>query len=105
MTKIVFIGVGSLGFTRRLVRDVFTFPLLEDATLALMDVNAERLEFGRRSAQLIADLGKRPAKIEATMDRAQALEGADAVLTNILVGGTKVLQHDIEIPQRYERGH
>ena len=26
MTKIAFIGAGSLGFTRELVRDVLTFP-------------------------------------------------------------------------------
>jgi alpha-galactosidase len=41
--KITFIGAGSLGFTRGLVRDVLTFPLLKDATLCLMDINPERL--------------------------------------------------------------
>jgi alpha-galactosidase len=29
MTKIVFIGAGSLGFTHELVRDILTFPLLD----------------------------------------------------------------------------
>ena len=43
MTKITFIGAGSLGFTRGLVRDILTFPLLRDATLALMDIDTERL--------------------------------------------------------------
>ena len=43
MTKITFIGAGSLGFTRGLVRDVLTFPLLRDATLCLMDIDPERL--------------------------------------------------------------
>jgi hypothetical protein len=42
MTKIAFIGAGSLGFTRELVRDILTFPLLADAELALMDINAAR---------------------------------------------------------------
>ncbi len=45
MTKITFIGAGSLGFTRGLVRDVLTFPLLQDATLCLMDIDRERLDF------------------------------------------------------------
>ena len=45
MARITFIGAGSLGFTAGLVRDILTFPLLEDATLALMDINAERLKF------------------------------------------------------------
>jgi alpha-galactosidase len=101
MTKITFIGAGSLGFTRGLVRDILTFPLLKDATLSLMDINAERLEFARASVQKIVDLGKYPARVEATMDRAEALRGADAVLCTILVGDTEVWRHDIEIPKQY----
>jgi len=101
MTKIAFIGAGSLGFTRGLVRDVLTFPLLKDATLALMDINAERLEFARKSVQRIVDMGKYPARVEATMDRVEALKGADAVLCTILAGGTEVWRYDIEIPKKY----
>jgi len=101
MTKIAFIGAGSLGFTRGLVRDVLTFPLLKDATLALMDINAERLEFAQKSVQRIVDMGKYPARVEATMDRVEALKGADAVLCTILAGGTEVWRYDIEIPKKY----
>ena len=35
------------------------------------------------------------------MDRAEALEGADAVLVTILAGGIDVWRHDIEIPKKY----
>lgn len=101
MTKIAFIGAGSFGFTRGLVRDILTFPLLEDATLSLMDVDAERLEFSRRAVQRIVDQGGYPAKVEATMDRVEALTGADAVLCTILAGGVDVWQHDILIPKKY----
>ena len=48
MTKITFIGAGSLGFTGELVRDILTFPLLEDATISLMDIHPERLEWAKR---------------------------------------------------------
>ena len=101
MTKITFIGAGSLEFTRDLARDILTFPLLKDATLSLMDIDAERLEFARRSVQRIVDMGGYPATVEATLDRAEALEGADAVLCTILAGGTEVWRHDIEIPKKY----
>jgi alpha-galactosidase len=101
MTKIAFIGAGSLEFTRKLARDLMTFPLLQDATLALMDINAERLDFAQRSVQKIVDLGHYPATVEATMDRAEALKGADVVLVTILAGGTDVWRHDIEIPKKY----
>ncbi|MCK5526566.1 MAG: alpha-glucosidase/alpha-galactosidase, partial [Candidatus Latescibacteria bacterium] len=101
MAKIAFIGAGSIGFTRGLVRDLLTFPLLEDATLALMDVDEARLDFARRAAQRIVDEGKYPARVEATLDRKEALEGADAVLCTILAGGVHVWRHDIEIPKEY----
>jgi len=73
MTKIAFIGAGSLGFTRALVRDILTFPLLRDATLALMDIDPERLEFAKKSVQRIIDLGNYPATVSATLDRVEAL--------------------------------
>jgi alpha-galactosidase len=101
MTKIAFIGAGSLGFTSNLVRDILTFPLLEDATLALMDIHAERLEFARKAVTKLVEAGKHPAKITATLDRAEALRGADVVLTTILAGSTEVWRHDIEIPKKY----
>ena len=101
MTKITFIGAGSLGFTRGLVRDVLTFPLLADAEIALMDIDADRLDFARRSVEKIIALGNYPARVTATLDRAEALAGADVVLTTILAGGTDVWRHDIEIPKKY----
>jgi alpha-galactosidase len=101
MTKITFIGAGSLGFTRGLVRDVLTFPLLRDATLCLMDIDPERLDFARRAVQRIVELGNYPAKVEATLDRTEALRGADVVLVTILVGDVNVWRSDIEIPKKY----
>ena len=101
MTKIAFIGAGSLGFTRGLVRDVLTFPLLQDATLSLMDIDPERLDFAYRSVSKIVSMGKYPAKVEATLDRAEALRDADFVLVTILAGGTDVWRHDIEIPKQH----
>jgi len=101
VTKITFIGAGSLGFTRGLVRDVLTFPLLKDATLCLMDIDPERLDFAKRAVQRIVDLGNYPAKVEATMDRAEALKGADVVLVTILASGVEIWRHDIEIPKKY----
>jgi alpha-galactosidase len=101
MTKIAFIGAGSLGFTRGLVRDILTFSLLQDATLALMDIDAERLEFARKSVQRIIEMGKYPARVTATLDRVEALRDADVVLVTILAGSTDVWRYDIEIPKQF----
>ena len=101
MAKIAFIGAGSFIFTNNLVRDILTFPLLKDATLSLMDINAEKLDFAQKAVQRIVDLGYYPAKVEATIDRVEALKDADAVLVTILAGDTNVWQHDISIPKKY----
>ena len=101
MGKIVFIGAGSLGFTRGLVRDLLTYPLLKDSTIALVDVNRERLDYARRMVQRIVDMGKYPAKVVATTDRREVLKGADAVCVTILCGNTDIWQHDILIPKKY----
>ena len=101
MPKIAFIGAGSWGFTRGLVRDVLTFPLLESSTLTLMDINPERLDFATRAVKKIVEMGKYPATVEATTDRAEALRGADFVVVTILAGGLDVWRHDIEIPKKY----
>ncbi len=101
MPKIAFIGAGSFGFTRALVRDVLTFPLMQDATLALMDVNEERLDYSTRAVERIIQEGAYPARVVSTMDRREALDGADAVLCTILAGDVNVWQHDILIPKTY----
>src|SRR5215204_5249888 len=101
MPKLTFIGAGSFGFTRNLVRDVLTFERLADSTICLMDINPDRLQFSRRAVQRIIDEGGYPAKVETTLDRAEALKGADYVLVTILVGATDVWRHDIEVPKKY----
>ncbi|NIM94026.1 MAG: alpha-galactosidase [Anaerolineales bacterium] len=101
MTRIVFIGAGSLRFTRELVRDILTFPILRDSTITLMDVNPERLDYAQKAVRRIIELGEYPAKIETTMDRVGALKEADAVICTILADSTEVWKHDIEIPMKY----
>ncbi|MSR83591.1 MAG: alpha-galactosidase [Candidatus Latescibacteria bacterium] len=101
MAKVVFIGAGSFGFTRGLVRDLLTFPRLADAEIALVDINKQRLDFARRACQKIIDQGKYPAKLTCTTDRRQVLAGADAVMVTILRGSTSIWQHDILIPKKY----
>ncbi len=101
MTKLAFIGAGSLGFTRGLVRDVLTFPLLKDSTISLMDIDPERLDFAYRAVSRIVEMGNYPAKVEATLSREEALDGADAVMVTILAGSIDVWQHDILIPKEF----
>ncbi len=99
--KITFIGAGSFGFTRTVLKDILTFPSLADARIALMDINPERLEMARTCCQKIIDAGGYKARIETHTDRRKALEGADAVIITILCGDTNVWKYDLQIPKKY----
>lgn len=101
MKKITFIGAGSFGFTRSLVRDILSFPAFQDCTIALMDISEERLSYIKQAVDRIVAAGNYPAKVIATTDRAEALKDADGVLITILQGGVQVWRHDIEIPKKY----
>ena len=101
MKKIAFIGAGSFGFTRTLVKDILSFPAFADAEIALMDIDPKRLGYIEKACNKIVEAGKYPAKVTATTDRAEALKGADGVLITILSGGVQIWRNDIEIPKKY----
>ena len=101
MPKIAFIGAGSIGFSRRLLIDILSWPALQETTFALMDIDTKRLDYTRRVAERILREGDYPAKIQTTTDRREALEGADYVVIMILTGGYEAIEHDINIPLKY----
>ena len=48
--RIVFVGAGSIGFTRKLVGDLLSVPELRTSELVFMDIDAKNLE---RTEQLV----------------------------------------------------
>ncbi len=101
MPKITFIGAGSLVFTRNLTNDILLTPALSGSTIALMDVDAQRLEQSRQIVQSMIDRRGSKATVVATLDRKQAIEGSDYVITTFQQGGLDAYKLDIEIPQQY----
>lgn len=99
--KIVFIGAGSFIFTRSLSRDILTFDALSDAELWLVDINSEHLEMARRMVQRYVDEGQYKATVHCTLDRREALPGADGILCTIQVGGYQALADELGIPAKY----
>ncbi len=87
MTKITLIGAGGYSFGRDLITDIVSFPELRDCTLALMDVDKERLDLTTAfAAKLVAQHGFH-TNIESTTNRREALAGADYVIVSIRAGG------------------
>jgi alpha-galactosidase len=101
MPKITFIGAGSLVFTRNLTNDILLTPALSGSTIALMDVDAQRLEQSRQIVQSMIDRRGSKATVVATLDRKQAIEGSDYVITTFQQGGLDAYKLDVEIPQQY----
>jgi len=101
MPKIAFVGAGSLGFTRTLVIDMMSYEDLAGSTISLIDIDSERLEYARRAVEKIMEVGKYPAKVEATTDRAVGLKDADIVIITILAHGVEGFRPEIEIPMKY----
>ena len=102
MTKIAFIGAGSTVFMKNIVGDVLHRPALRDATVALMDIDAQRLAESEMVARkMVASLGA-PARIEAHRDRRAALAGADFVVVAFQIGGYRpATVTDFEVPKAY----
>jgi alpha-galactosidase len=101
MTKIAIIGAGGYVFPLRLVGDLLSFPELRDATIALMDIDADRLERTAGAARELVDHHRFPTRIEATTDRQRALDGATHVVVTFQVGGLDAYWLDVDIPRRY----
>ena len=101
MRRIAFIGAGSAGFSRRLMIDILSCPALRDTEFALMDPDRVRLRpMDKIAGRIIEEMGA-PARHFVTTDRREALQGADFVVTMLLVGGIDVFRPDIEIPLKY----
>src|SRR5712691_627717 len=100
--KVALVGAGSTTFARTLIGDLLGFPELDGTTVALRDVDAERLRTTELVTRKIAHtLGAR-VEVEATLDRRLALDGADYVVTMMQVGGYRpATVTDFDIPKRY----
>src|SRR3954463_4257482 len=85
MTKIAMIGAGSVVFSRNMTGDILQYPEFKDATIAYMDVDRERLEVaGQLCGKIAKAIGATPT-IVTTMDRREALKGADFVINMVQI--------------------
>ena len=99
--KIAFIGAGSVGFTRRLMRDLLAVPEFADTRFAFTDIDARNLDMVAQLCRRDIEGNHLPATIETTLDRRAAVADADYVFTVIRQGGLEAFQTDIDIPLRY----
>jgi len=106
MTKITFLGAGSTVFAKNILGDCMRAPSLQDAHLALYDIDAARLAESKTMLETLnTSINQGKAQISAHLgveERRAALDGASYVVNAIQVGGYEpctVL--DFEIPKKY----
>jgi alpha-galactosidase len=99
--KIALIGAGSVVWARRLMMDILSFPELTGATLSLMDIDPVRLETAKQTVERLVAQVNAPATVEATLDRRQAVTGANYVIYAVQVGMHAATLLDFEIPRKY----
>ncbi|MGJ9382260.1 alpha-glucosidase/alpha-galactosidase [Salipaludibacillus sp. CF4.18] len=87
--KVTFIGAGSIGFTRGLLRDLLAVAEFKSIKVAFTDIN-------KRNLEMVRDI-----QIEASTDRRQALKDANYIFNVVRIGGLEAFESDIEIPLKY----
>ena len=105
MPKITFMGAGSTVFAKNVLGDSMMTPALAESTIALYDIDAQRLEDSRLMLENLNRNCGNKARIEAYLgveNRKDALHGANYVVNAIQVGlYDPCTITDFEVPKKY----
>lgn len=102
MLRITFMGAGSTVFAKNVLGDCMMTPSLQNAEIALFDIDPQRLRDSENMLNNINSNNGGHAKITAYTDRKAALRGANYVVNAIQVGGYEPCTvTDFEIAKKY----
>jgi alpha-galactosidase len=99
--KITFIGAGSVGFTRKILRDTLAVPEFRKIRISFTDNSEKNLDMVTQLAQRDIEANGLDITIHATTDRREALKDANYIICVVRVGGLEAFQHDVDIPLKY----
>ncbi|MEY8738112.1 alpha-glucosidase/alpha-galactosidase [Bacillales bacterium AN1005] len=99
--KVAFIGAGSIGFTRGLLKDLLSVPELQNIEVSFTDINERNLDMVTQLCQRDIDENNLNIKIHSTTVRREALRDAKYIFLVVRIGGLEAFEHDIEIPLKY----
>ncbi|MBS0633749.1 MAG: alpha-glucosidase/alpha-galactosidase [Verrucomicrobia bacterium] len=99
--KILMMGAGS-AFTPRLMNDILRIPGNQGGTIALVDIDRERLTTMQALIKkLCAQLGKTNWEVIGSTDRRKVMAGSHYIVNCIEVSGTACVRFDNDIPAKY----
>ncbi len=99
--KIAIIGAGSVGFTRKLVRDLLKVAALQDCAIALHDINPVNLDMVAQIISKDITANHLPTRLSTHAVRREAIQDANYVICCVRIGGLPAFATDIEIPLTY----
>lgn len=99
--KIAFIGAGSIGFTRSLLRDILAVSAFNDIKIAFTDIDANNLSMVTELCQQDILENGLSIEIQSTLNRREALKDARYIISVFRIGGLEAFEQDINIPLRY----
>ena len=100
-TRITIVGGGSTHWTPRLLSDFANTPSLAGAEVALHDIDGSALPPMLAIGKHIAASREIGLQVTAGTNLAEALEGAEFVISAFSVGGFESMRHDLGIPARH----
>lgn len=101
MSKIAFVGAGSAVFTYEIITDILATPALDTGVIALVDIDADRLELIHQVAELAVARSGKNWRVEASTERRKVLAGTNYLVNTIEVAGLPNVRHDFDIPMKY----
>src|SRR3989304_7957473 len=101
--KVIVIGAGSADCGQGAVADWLTAERMKefDVEMVLVDIDQEALDRMYKFSKVLKDYYKSDMKIEATMNRSEALPGATYVITAVSRRRWDLWQKDFFIPAAY----
>ena len=101
MPKITIVGAGAYVFPLTEIRDVLSFPALQDSTLCMYDIDAKRNNRNAVGARKLIETYNLPTKLQVTTDRKEAVRDTDFFICTFQVGGIEAYGYDVNIPRKY----
>lgn len=101
MPKITIVGAGAYVFPLTEVRDVLSFPALQDSTICMYDIDAERNNRNAEGVKKLIEGYNLPTKLQVTTDRQEAVKDSDFFICTFQVGGIEAYGYDVNIPRKY----
>jgi alpha-galactosidase len=99
--KVAIIGAGSIVFCKTLVMDILATEALAETEFALMAPTMGKISQVKSFLDRVIQDNGLSAKVTATTDRREALQGAKYVICCFQVGGVSAFELDYKIPLKY----